>query len=103
MGEEDVGRLHVPVDGPQPVGVGEGIGRLGEDPGDAVGLHRPLAREHRVQVLPVEQLHDDGRATRLLGEVVDRGDARVRQRGGDAGLLAEAGQGTLVGGQFLPQ
>ena len=99
VGEEDVGRLDVPVDEPGPV---RGLQRLGDSGGDLHGLGRSEATfvvEVAAQRDPPHQLHDDGLVAVAAVRVVDGDDRRVGQAGGGDGLAAEALDEVLVAGQ----
>jgi len=77
-------------------------------PGDHVERERGLDRVDGEQVgerRPVDELHDQVRraAGALVTVVVDLGDARVAQRAGVLGLLAEAGQRGGVLGELRAQ
>ena len=94
-GDEDVLRLQVAVDDPLVVRGGQGLGQL----------HRVLhglahgqgaRRQPLPQRLALEQLHDGVGRPGLAAEVVDREDARVRQRRHGFRLPLEAGEGLLV-------
>ena len=85
--DQDVRRLDVPVDEPRLVGVAQGVGDLGHDPGDlpvvgAAGL------DPRRQVGALDPLADDEAGRALAAHVVDGDDVRVPQPGHLAGLDA---------------
>jgi hypothetical protein len=96
--QHDVGRLDVPVDQPGRVGDVQGAGDLrGDirgDPGPDGAVVQPLA-----QRLAADQLHDDGLDAVVAAGVVDADDRRVRQPCYRDGLLPEARDERLVGGE----
>ena len=72
-----------------------------DGPGDVEGL----PADHRSQRFPFEQLHHDERTPVVFADLVDGADARVVQRGRDAGFAPHAIDGVRmigeVGGQQL--
>jgi hypothetical protein len=88
-GEEDVVRLHVPVDDPTGVGGGEATGHLG-CPFQRGAEGRPATGEAVAQRLSLEQLGDEVGRTLVLAEVVDRDEVGMVQRARKARLLLEA-------------
>ncbi len=56
----------------------------------ALERHLVAAPDHRLQVLALEQLHDDVGAAVFLTHAVDVDDVGVVQGGGDAGLADES-------------
>ena len=87
--DQDVARLDVAVDEPAGMSGGEGLRDAGPDPGDLPRVERTAPAQDRREVLPVDQLHDDVRAARVLAEVVDGDDVGVAERGRRLGLRAE--------------
>ena len=85
-GEDDVRRLDVAVDDEPGVGVGQGVGHGGHDPGrlrpGRAVLPQPLA-----EVGAVEVIGDDVHLPLVHADVVDRHDAGVAQLGEPARLL----------------
>ena len=101
FGDEDVGRLDVPVDDPRPVGRLERIGDLRPDGQGAIDGQRP-ALQLFLERSSLHELHDDKRHAALVAEVVDRADVRVVQGGRGPGLAPEplerlAGVSCLLG------
>jgi hypothetical protein len=62
---------------------------LPDDPQRATQRQRALAREHRLQVAPVDTGHRDVEEIALFAGVVDGEDARVVERGGELGFAQE--------------
>ena len=77
--DDDVRRLHVPVDDAAAVGVVERLGDLADDLGDTFERERGLLDEELLDVLPLDVLHRDERRFRggILPDVVNRHDVRV--------------------------
>ena len=89
--DEDVGGLQVAVDHALPVRVGEPVEHLADDlPGVLEAVLRHLLEVVRER-LAVHQLHHDAGEVLGLDEVVDRGDARVREA--PDGLAPRGGSG----------
>ena len=91
MGDEQVGRLDVPVDDAAAV---RRVERLGDLPGEvqhARGGQRPFF-DQLLDGAPLEQLHHDERLAVVFAELVNRADVRVLQRRRQAGLALESGQ-----------
>ena len=89
LGDEDVARLHVAVDDPVAVGVGQGDGHVGADLGRPVGVHGAGRAQDGGQGPAVDELHDDEVGAVVLAPVEDGDDVRVGQVGGGLGLAAE--------------
>ena len=87
--DQDVARLDVAVDEAAGVGSGQGSGDAGPDPCDLARGQRAPPSQDRRQVLPVDKLHDDVRAARILAEVVDGHHVGVAQPGHRLGFLPE--------------
>ena len=58
LDQEDVRRLHVPVDDPEVVGVGQPVGDLHGDVDGSPGGHRSILLDDLLEVRPLQQLHD---------------------------------------------
>jgi hypothetical protein len=96
--EEEVGRLHVPVDEPPGVGVVEPGGDLAAD-GGRLGRREPVAPvEEAAQAAALEELEHHERRL-VLSPVVDGDHVGVVQRSGHLGLGAEAAEEPGVVGQ----
>ena len=63
----------------------------------------PAPRDHRAQVLPLEQLHHEVRRLALLAHVDDVDDVRVPQLRGHAPLAQEPRARLRVGGEVIVQ
>ncbi len=102
----DVVGLQVTVNDARGVGLGEALRDLRSDleetaRGEGVGL---AAQDQLPKRVAVDQLHDDvAQARGRLADVVDGDDVGVVQRGGGAGLLAEAAETVRVAGELLGQ
>src|SRR5262249_13376533 len=93
----DVRGLQVPVDDLAGVGVGDRLADLGEDRDEPAAVGG-FGRQQGGEGVALDQLHHQERAA--VGEradVVDGGDGRVLELGGDAGLVEEPGGGRRVG------
>ena len=102
---QQVAGLDVAVDDLVAVRVGEPAARLGEDLDRLVGGQRAaLAQDLRAR-LPVDVLHDDEVAVRLVvePEVEDLDDVGVHEPGGGQRLALEARHEARVVGQVLGQ
>ena len=99
-GDEDVGRLDVPMDDPLRVGLGEGIGYLDAPLDDPVVGDR-LPRDLVFERLPFEQLHGDERDAVVLIDLVDGADVGVVERRGGSRLAQEALERSFVFGHAL--
>ena len=97
--EEQVGGLHVAMDEPTGVRIGEPLGGLGPD-GNGLGQAQtgPLV-EHVPQRPPAEELEHEERTLLVLAPVVDRQHVRVGQRGRGLCLGPEPAEEAAVGGQ----
>jgi hypothetical protein len=87
-GQEDVLRLEIAMNDPLVVGHSQRLGHLQADlrrllPGDGRRV------DPRAQALALQELHDDERAAVDDGHLVNRHDARVRERGDSLGLALE--------------
>ncbi len=87
-GEQDVGRLDVAVDQPDPVSRLQRVGDLGADFDELDKLER-LSTQPRVQRLALDVLHDEKRRRVGLLDRVYRDDMRMVERGGELGLAHE--------------
>ncbi len=89
--DEDVPRLDVAVDDPVLMGVVEPVADL-DHQGQLV-LERDLAAlaDEELELLAVEELHDDEEATLVLAQVVDDDDVRVVEAGAGLGFPVESG------------
>ena len=103
--EEDVGGLDVPVDDPVIVGHLKGGRGLAADPEHPAEREPPVPGDLRLQVGPVDELHDDvvRAGGRVDAAVVDRDDPRVVEAGGVARLALEAAHERGVGREGAPQ
>ena len=79
-GEDDVRRLDVAVDDEPGVGVGQGVGHGGRDPG-RLRPGRAVVPQPPAEVGAVEVIGDDVHLPLLHADVVDRHDAGVAQLG----------------------
>ncbi len=89
LGQDQVGRLDVPVDEPPFVGVlqpGRRLGHVGHRPGRR---DRPAPGQQGVQGDAVDVLHDKVANVPVLAGVVDADDVRVVQGGRGPGLAQE--------------
>jgi hypothetical protein len=102
-GEQHVGRLDVAVHDAGGVGLGEGVGHLGDDGRGVDGRQLPAPVELRPQRVAADQLHDDGLVAVVGDGVVDGDDRRVGQAGGGQGLAAEARDERVVGREVRVQ
>ena len=85
------------MDHPAAVGVGDRLAHLLERREQPAPVG-PLVGEQVGQGPPLDQLHDQERpAVRQGADLVDRGDARVLELGGDPGLAQEPPGGRAVG------
>ncbi len=87
-GEDDVRRLDVAVDDEPGVGVGQGVGHGGRDPG-RLRPGRAVVPQPPAEVGAVEVIGDDVHLPLVHADVVDRHDAGVAQPGEPSGLLEE--------------
>ena len=86
VGDEDVGRLDVPVDESSGVGGVERRADLADDAKGATERKSSFLGEQGLQVGALDARHRDiEQAVRLAG-VVDRDDARMVERGGELRL-----------------
>ncbi len=91
MGDEQVGRLDVPVNDAAAM---RRVERLAHLPGK---VQHPRGRQRSffdqlLEGAPFEQLHHDERLAVVFAELVNRTDVRVLQRRRQAGLALESGQ-----------
>ena len=86
--EDDVRRLDVAVDDEPGVGVGQGVGHGGRDPG-RLRPGRAVVPQPPAEVGAVEVSRRRCKPALLHADVVDRHDAGVAQPGEPAGLLEE--------------
>jgi hypothetical protein len=94
-GDEDVGRLDVPVHDAPGMRRIERIGNLRRDLEQLLGPdRRPL--DPVLQRLPFEQLHGDEALPRVLADLVNGADVRVIQRGGRTRFAREPLERELV-------
>ena len=89
--DEDVRRLHVPVNKPACMGGVERGADLPEDPERPTHGERPFFREDGLQVAPVDAGHRDVEQPVLLPRVVDGADAGMVESGRELRLPQEAG------------
>ncbi len=102
VGDEDVLRLHVPVNDALLVRGGQPVAGLDQDVDEPLGRLRLL--DEIAQRSPVQELHGQVDAVvRQLAEVFDRDDVAVADGGGGARLLAEASHRLLVGEDLAAQ
>ena len=99
--EQEVLRLHVPMDEARVVGVLERRGRLAPEPGRLVGLEPAAPREQVGDRLAVDELHHDVRPALVLARVEDPDDVRVRQPRREPGLAQEPGAELRVAPEVL--
>ena len=95
--DQDVGRLEVPVDDAQTVGLLEPVADLD---GDADGLgraHRPHHPQDALEVLAGHELHGDVEPPAVLAEVEHAADVAVGDAAGRRELVAEALERAPVG------
>ena len=78
--EDDVRRLDVAVDDEPGVGVGQGVGHGGRDPG-RLRPGRAVVPQPPAEVGAVEEIRDDVDLPLVQADVVDRHDAGVAQLG----------------------
>ena len=86
--DDDVGRLDVAVDDALGVRVGERVGNLHGEIDRAARIQRPPG-DRRCQRLARHELEHEKQLALILADLVQRGDVRVRERGGGARLLQE--------------
>jgi hypothetical protein len=87
---EDVGWLHVAVDQTMLVRISEGVASLGEQVPDSRDRNRPVFPYQRVEIAPIEVLHDVAERTIVRSaEVVETNGIRRNQCGGGLGLSLE--------------
>jgi hypothetical protein len=84
--DQDVRRLHVPVQDAFRVRGGQGAEDAEADLGGAGGRDRALLIQDLAQRLVGEELHDDARMTVFLHDVVDAYDVPVAEAAGDLGF-----------------
>ena len=87
--EDDVRRLDVAVDDEPGVGVGQGVGHGGRDPG-RLRPGRAVVLQPSAEVGAFEEIRDDVNLPPVQADVVDRHDAGVAQLREPAGLLEES-------------
>ena len=87
--DEDVGRLDVAMDDAALVGGLQRTGHVDDDAERDVERQTAVALEDALQILPVDELHDDEVDALVRAGVVDRRDIRVVKRGRGTSLLAE--------------
>ncbi len=96
--EQDVGRLHVPVDEAARVGRVERARHLGEDP-DRLPRLEPAVPQPLLEVAALDVAHGDEEQLAGLTGFVDRDDVGVVDRGGELRLAQEALAEALVLGE----
>ena len=101
-GDEDVGRLDVPVNDPFGVRGLQTVGHLERHREDLVHP-QPLPEDALLQRLALEQLHRNEVLPLMLVDVVDGADVRMIQGGGRLGLPLESLQRMAVLGQLFGQ
>ena len=89
-GQEDVLRLHVPVQKPRLMGRLERLCELGEDPERALGREPALAAEGVRQREALDQAHGQKERPLRLPRLVHGQQVRVVERGGEPRLAEEA-------------
>ena len=83
IADQDVRWLHVAVDDAERVGGRERRGDRREDPRGSCRVEAPLAGQHLVQPLPLDELHDEGELpARLLDDLLDRHERGVSDASG---------------------
>ena len=97
-GQEHVLGLDVAVDHALRLRVGERPAHLGADPRGLGRRQRALAPHARLEVLPLDELHDEVRPLGVLAAVEQVHEVRVRQAG-DQERLAPEPLGVLLVGQ----
>jgi hypothetical protein len=102
LGQQDVGRLDVPVDQARGVGHRQRPRHLGGDVGGHPRVDRAVV-EPLAQGLAPHQLHDDRLDAVVAARVVDVDDRRVRELGDGDRLVPEPGDERLVGREVLVQ
>ena len=75
--EQDVGRLHVPVQESAAMGDVEGRRETRQEPESPLRLERTLAREQRAEVFALDIAHREVQLAVALSRGVDRDDVRV--------------------------
>ena len=101
--DQDVRRLHVPVDEPLCMRGVERVGDLRGDRDGARGCERALAPEQRLEVDPVHVAHRDEQAAVCLAGLVDRNDVRVVEARGEPRLPQHPLAEPLVIGEAFAQ
>ena len=87
--DEDIGRLDVAMDDAALVCSLQRAGHVDDDAERDVELQTPVALEDALQILSVDQLHDDEVDAIVRAGVIDRRDVRVVKRGRGTRFLAE--------------
>jgi hypothetical protein len=85
------------MDDARPVGGIQGIGDLGDQPGDVDHRLRTAAKASGERLAVVIR-HRDERLAGVIADFVDRGDVRVIERAGRTGLPQQAGSGVRMTG-----
>ena len=99
LGEQDVGRLHIPVDDTFAVGIGQGLGRLLRDPERLRDGQRAHPPDPVAQRLALDVGHGVPQPFRRLAGVIHRADVRMLQPGGGRDLPAKPLGVDLEGGR----
>ena len=89
MVDPDVGRLDIPVHDPQGVGIGQGLGQVGDDLGGLVGRQRAVLGQPFVQAAALDQGHGDVVPIAGPPRLVDRHDPGMPQPRLRPGLAQE--------------
>lgn len=80
--QQDIARLHIPVQHAYPVRRVERVHQLGADRRGLARIQRPALRQYVVERGPVDELHDDDGQAPLLRHVVHGDHAAVPDPGG---------------------
>ncbi len=89
--QEKIARLHVAMDRPLAVGVGQAAGALNDEIDRHLHRQRAAIFDELAQVRAVDVLHHQKMPPLILAGVVGQDDVRVRKLGGGQHLAMEAG------------
>src|ERR1700674_2950816 len=102
LGHKNVGWLDVAVDNAFGVSRIQRVRNLDGERQNQLGFHRS-ASNTVLQRQPVQKLHGDVGLVAILGDVVNRADVGMVERGGGTSFTSEAFQGLRISGNVIRQ